>query len=251
MAPCETVLDPRSGEPARCGSSRIERGGALDLLHRFTAHRARHRDGLDRQPLGAQQGRCLGPGGDRLRLWALPFPILGIDSDNGLEFINADLFEYCGERKITFTRSRPGNKNDGAHVEQKNWTHVRELVGYLRFDSDAELEVLNEIWELDARFTNHLLAQQKLQSRERAGSKVIKRHDRAQTPVERAIAPGVLTLQNAPAPDGQPRRSTQRPSRRQISVLTAETERRSSSKAATPIPRRVNRDFNYGPDPRF
>ena len=78
-----------------------------------------------------------------------PFPILGIDSDNGSEFINAHLFDYCTERKITFTRSRPGNKNDGAHVEQKNWTHVRELVGYLRFDTDAELAVLNRIWELD------------------------------------------------------------------------------------------------------
>ena len=58
-------------------------------------------------------------------------------------------FNYCTEHKITFTRSRPGNKNDGAHVEQKNWTHVRELVGYLRFDTEAELAVLNEIWALD------------------------------------------------------------------------------------------------------
>ncbi len=62
-----------------------------------------------------------------------PFPILGIDSDNGSEFINHHLFDYCVANKITFTRSRSGNKNDGAHVEQKNWTHVRELVGYLRF----------------------------------------------------------------------------------------------------------------------
>jgi hypothetical protein len=69
----------------------------------------------------------------------LPFPILGIDSDNGSEFINAHLLAYCAANKITFTRSRPGNKNDGAHVEQKNWTHVRELVGYLRFDNLSEL----------------------------------------------------------------------------------------------------------------
>ena len=78
-----------------------------------------------------------------------PFPILGIDSDNGSEFINPHLFDYCTEHKITFTRSRSGNRNDGAHVEQKNWTHVRELVGYLRFDTEAELGLLNEIWELD------------------------------------------------------------------------------------------------------
>ena len=68
------------------------------------------------------------------------------------------------------------------HVEQKNWTHVRELVGYLRFDTDAELEVLNAIWAKDALFTNHLLAQQKLIERQRIGSKVTKRYDRAADP---------------------------------------------------------------------
>jgi hypothetical protein len=89
-----------------------------------------------------------------------PFPILGIDSDNGSEFINAHLLAFCVAHKITFTRSRSGNKNDGAHVEQKNWTHVRELVGYLRFDTEAELAVLNRIWDLDRIYTNYLLAQQ-------------------------------------------------------------------------------------------
>ena len=95
-----------------------------------------------------------------------PFPILGIDSDNGSEFINAHLLAYCRVHKITFTRSRPGNKNDGAHVEQKNWTHVRQLVGYLRFDTPDELAVLNGIWELDMGYTNLLLAQQKLVSKQ-------------------------------------------------------------------------------------
>ena len=122
-----------------------------------------------------------------------PFPILGIDSDNGSEFINVHLFEYCVAHKITFTRSRPGNKNDGAHVEQKNWTHVRSLVGYLRFDTPAELALLNEIWDLDWRFTNLLCTQQKLISRERVGAKVIKRHDPAQTPHQRTLVSGVLT----------------------------------------------------------
>ena len=55
----------------------------------------------------------------------MPFPILGVDSDNGSEFINDHLLQWCQGRKITFTRSRPGNKNDGCHVEQKNWTVVR------------------------------------------------------------------------------------------------------------------------------
>ena len=101
----------------------------------------RHRDRLDREPVRPEQGR-------HPRRWPrsstpsalFPFPILGIDSDNGSEFINAHLFDYCTADKITFTRSRPGNKNDGAHVEQKNWTHVRSLVGYLRYDTPAELE---------------------------------------------------------------------------------------------------------------
>ena len=106
---------------------------------------------------------------------------------------NAHLFDYCSANKITFTRSRPGNKNDGAHVEQKNWTHVSELVGYLRFDTAAELAVLNRIWKLDRSFTNLLLTQQKLVQRERIGAKVLKRHDAAVTPLERTIASGVLS----------------------------------------------------------
>ncbi len=122
-----------------------------------------------------------------------PFPIVGIDSDNGSEFINAHLFDYCETNKITFTRSRPGNKNDGCHVEQKNWTHVRTLVGYMRYDTPAELDVLNQIWDLDTPFTNLLLPQQKLISRERVGAKVIKRHDQARTPHQRALDAGGIT----------------------------------------------------------
>src|SRR5690625_2281949 len=117
-----------------------------------------------------------------------PFPILGIDSDNGSEFINAHLLAYCQAHQITFTRSRPGNKNDGAHVEQKNWARVRELVGYLRYDTAAELELLNEIWEHDRLFTNYLLPQQKLISKHRYGAKVTKKHDTPATPHQRAIA---------------------------------------------------------------
>ncbi|WP_181419749.1 hypothetical protein [Arthrobacter psychrolactophilus] len=106
-----------------------------------------------------------------------PFPIIGIDSDNGSEFINDHLCNYCKEHQITFTRSRPYNKNDGAHVEQKNWARVRELVGCLRYDTPQELPKLNEIWELDRVFTNYLLPQQKLISKQRYGSKVIKHYD--------------------------------------------------------------------------
>jgi hypothetical protein len=117
-----------------------------------------------------------------------PFPIVGIDSDNGTEFINDYMLEYCHAQQITFTRSRPGNKNDGAHVEQKNWARVRELVGYYRYDTPAELAKLNEIWDLDAHFTNYLLPQQKLLSKTRHGAKVVKKHDQALTPHQRAAA---------------------------------------------------------------
>jgi hypothetical protein len=73
---------------------------------------------------------------------------VGIDSDNGSEFIKSELYRYSLDKKITFTQSRPGNKNDAAHVEQKNWSRVRELVGYHRYDTPRELELLNRIWDL-------------------------------------------------------------------------------------------------------
>jgi transposase InsO family protein len=117
-----------------------------------------------------------------------PFPIIGIDSDNGSEFINDHLLAWCTEQQITFTRSRPGNSNDGAHVEQKNWARVRELVGYYRYDTTAELTKLNEIWALDTVFTNYFLPQQKLIFKQRNGAKVTKRHDTATTPHQRAVA---------------------------------------------------------------
>jgi transposase InsO family protein len=172
-----------------------------------------------------------------------PFPILGIDSDNGSEFINAHLFDYCTEHKITFTRSRPGNKNDGAHAEQKNWTHVRELVGYLRFDSACELVLLNRIWELDRVFTNLLLTQQKLVRRERIGSKVIKRHDPAATPLERVVRSGVLSSQQRGAITRARNRLRPGELQREIARLCAQLERLALVKTAAPQ-RAVNRSFN-------
>lgn len=92
-------------------------------------------------------------------LGQFPSPIKGIDSNNGSEFINRHLLRWCIEHHITFTRSLSGNKNDGAYVEQKNWARGRELVGYYRYATPGELAKLNEIWELDAVFTNCLLPQ--------------------------------------------------------------------------------------------
>ena len=116
----------------------------------------------------------------------MPFPILGVDSDNGAEFINNHLLAWCAERKITFTRSRPGNKNDGCHVEQKNWAIVRIVVGYHRYDTEAELLLLNKIWALQSKLTNYFLPQQKLVSKVRVGAKVSKKYDTATTPHRRA-----------------------------------------------------------------
>ena len=97
----------------------------------------------------------------------MPFPILGVDSDNGSEFINHHLLAWCEKRQITFTRSRPGNKNDGCHVEQKNWAIVRIVVGYHRYDTTAELLLLNKIWALQSQLTNYFYPQQKLVSKVR------------------------------------------------------------------------------------
>jgi len=118
---------------------------------------------------------------------AMPFPILGVDSDNGSEFINDDLLRWCRQRKITFTRSRPGNKNDGCHVEQKNWAVVRTVVGYYRYDTASELLLLNEIWQLQSKLTNYFHPQQKLISKVRTGAKVSRKHDKATTPFHRAV----------------------------------------------------------------
>lgn len=114
-----------------------------------------------------------------------PFPILGIDSDNGAEFINAHLLAFCADNEITFTRSRPGNKNDGCHVEQKNWSVVRQTVGYHRYSGDAQVDLLNGIYTLLRDQINFFAPQQKLISKTRVGAKVIKKHDTAQTPFQR------------------------------------------------------------------
>jgi hypothetical protein len=118
----------------------------------------------------------------------MPFPILGVDSDNGSEFINHHLLAWCEKRQITFTRSRPGNSNDGCHVEQKNWAIVRTVVGYHRYDTAAELLLLNKIWVLQSQLTNYFHPQQKLVSKVRIGAKVTKKYDTATTPHQRAAA---------------------------------------------------------------
>jgi hypothetical protein len=139
--------------------------------------------------------------------------------------------------------------NDGAHAEQKNWTHVRRLVDYLRFDTPAELKVLNEIWALDQRFTNLLCAQQQLISRERVGAKLIKRHDTAQTPHQRALTAGVLTPAKRSALTRTLNQIRPGDLQRQIDTLTTRLERTALTKTTTAAPRPINRAFNHRDHP--
>jgi hypothetical protein len=125
--------------------------------------------------------------------YKMAFPILGVDSDNGSEFINVYLLQWCKRHQITFTRARPANKNDGCHVEQKNWAVVRTVVGYHRYDTAAELLLLNEIWQLQSKLTNYFYPQQKLISKVRDGAKVSKKYDTAATPFHRAINHPTMT----------------------------------------------------------
>jgi len=117
----------------------------------------------------------------------VPFEILGIDSDNGGEFINAHLVRFCEENKITFTRSRPYQKNDNCFVEQKNYSVVRKAVGYWRYDTEEELEVLNELYGRLRLYTNFFQPVMKLIEKTRVGSKVRKKYDQAKTPYRRVL----------------------------------------------------------------
>jgi hypothetical protein len=109
----------------------------------------------------------------------LPFPLLGIDSDNGSEFINDLLYRYCLNEKITFTRSRPYKKNDQAHVEQKNWSVVRREVGYDRWKTERELALLESIYDDLRLYINFFQPSFKLIAKERIGNQTIKRYDTA------------------------------------------------------------------------
>lgn len=126
----------------------------------------------------------------------LPFPVLGFDCDNGGEFLNWHLIRYFTERKqpVQFTRGRPYHKDDNAHVEQKNWTHVRQLLGYERFDDAALLEPINDLycheWEL---LHNFFCPSTKLIQKQRVKSRYVKKHDPPQTPYQRLLQWGGLS----------------------------------------------------------
>jgi len=124
-----------------------------------------------------------------------PFPILGIDSDNGSEFINNELLRYCAQEQITFTRSRPYRKNDNCFVEQKNYSIVRKTAGYYRYETDQQLALLEEIYRHLRLYTNFFLPVMKLISKTRTGSTVHKHYDRPQTPYQRVLAHSAISSQ--------------------------------------------------------
>lgn len=123
----------------------------------------------------------------------LPFPLLGLDSDNGGEFINQHLYRYCQMEDITFTRSRSYKKNDSCHVEQKNWSVVRRLVGYDRYSSRAALETMDRVYHILRLYVNFFQPVMKLVAKTRHGAKVHRVYDKAQTPYQRLLEAGVLT----------------------------------------------------------
>ena len=123
----------------------------------------------------------------------LPFPLLGIDTDNGAEFINMELLSFCEQEHITFTRGRPRKSNDQCYVEQKNGQIVRQVVGglgYDRFAGELAYRQLTELYRALRVYVNCFQPSMKLQSKERTGSKLRRTYDQAQTPMQRLSASG-------------------------------------------------------------
>ena len=120
---------------------------------------------------------------------ALPFPLKGLDSDNGSEFVNWHIWRYCKRNKIQPFRGRPYKKDDNAHIEQKNWTHVRKLMGWDRYDTQDAVDAMNDLYRNELRlFMNLFMPSMKLLRKERIGSKLTRYYDKPLTPFERVIA---------------------------------------------------------------
>ena len=123
----------------------------------------------------------------------LPFALIGVDSDNGSEFINRCFYTYCRQESITFTRSRSYKKNDSCHVEQKNGNVVRRLVGYGRYTSRAAYQILDRVYSSVRLYMNFFQPTMKLWSKTRHGAKVHRVYERAETPYQRLLRLGILS----------------------------------------------------------
>ena len=143
-------------------------------------------------PVWGKRGQRVRSSVHRMRQ-RLPFTLLGIDSDNGSEFINQHFYTYCHQEKITFTRSRAYKKNDSCHVEQKNGNIVRRIIGYDRYRSKAAYQCLDRIYILVRMYVNFFQPTMKLIAKTRNGAKVHKVYDTAKTPYQRLLESEVLT----------------------------------------------------------
>jgi len=168
-------------------------GGVLDSLHAFTLNATDVASGWTSSTALKNKAQVWSLAGIEKIRAKLPFSLLGLDSDNGSEFINETLFNFCQEHKITFTRSRPYRKNDSCFVEQKNYSVVRRAVGYQRFDTDEQLRLLNELYEVLDLYNNFFQPSMKLKSKERHGARVKKQYDAARTPYQRLLDSNYLS----------------------------------------------------------
>jgi hypothetical protein len=168
---------------------------------------------------------------DELR-HALPFRLRGIDSDNGSEFINQHLWLYCQAQEIQFTRGRPYKKDDNAHIEQKNWTHVRKLLGYVRYDTPAAVAAIHALYRQELRLLHNLfLPSVKLLRKTRIGARVRRHYDAPQTPLDRVRA----------CPEADPRR---------VAELVALRTRLDPFTLAQTIDRKLEQIFALSTNPR-
>src|SRR6266536_356959 len=162
-------------------------GGVIDSYHAFTLNATDVASGWTSSTALKNKAQVWTLAGVEKIRAKLPFSLLGLDSDNGSEFINETLYNFCVEHKITFTRSRPYRKNDSCFVEQKNYSVVRRAVGYQRCDKEEQLRLLAELYQPLELYTNFFQPSMKLKSKERHGARVTKKYDKARTPYQRVL----------------------------------------------------------------
>lgn len=175
----------------------------------------------------------------------LPFKLLGLDSDNGSEFINAHLLRFCKKEEITFTRARPYRKNDSCFVEQKNWSVVRKAVGYRRYDTEKELRVLNELYDPFRLYTNFFQPVMKLVEKRRIGSKVKKKYDQARTPFRRVLESPFIDKEAKDELAQEYEKLNPAALKRKITRLQAELERVNQQKRDASKDKQTTKDLVY------
>jgi len=174
-----------------------------------------------------------------------PFPVREIHPDNDSAMLNDLIWRYCRQRKIRLSRSRPYQKNDNAWVEQKNWTHVRQLVGYRRYDTEAELDLLKQLYRCLADFQNFFQPVMKRKEKVRVGGKIHRKYEQPATPYQRLKDSGLLQPSQLRKLELRYQALNPAELSRQIRALQDELFHLAAQKDATPIPRhRRGRPFS-------